>query len=230
MGGLLLFALLLALGQQSGTTTDLGELPEADETPDAPAGSTAIVAPISNAAKTELAKQACAMLSTGASISGGDLYIALGKAAYPSISWPPPANASESHLNVWRELADWVNALAGEAAAANRSLCDFLTKGPATAVPKGPAQINPGAVPTLTPTPGRLYRIRTGDNLLKVTGQAYGLQPGGARLAKSKTLNGHPANAKLRFRAPANSFEQTAYAGGVLSFGAPFQTIFVPAV
>lgn len=181
------------------------------------------LAPVTDETKTELAKQACAMLSTGQSFSIEGLATQLAKAAYPAVTWPPPPAATASHRGVGASMRAWVQALWVEAVAANKSLCDFLREGPSKE-----AGINLGAIPTPTPTPGRLYTIRGGDNLLKVTGQAYGIGPGGTRLTRSIAINDHPTNANLRTRSPAPGMETSAYPSGVISFGVPFQTIFIP--
>lgn len=168
----------------------------------------------------ELANQACAMLSVG-TFRLNTLADRLGRAAYPAVSWPPPANATASHRAAYTGITNWITRMNADAVAMGHNLCEHLR---ALGIELIPAQ-----VPTAEPTPGRLYRISTGDNLLNVTGRAYGVGSGGTRLRLSKVINNDPANRTgLRYRPASGAFEVREYPTGLISFGAPFQTLFVP--
>lgn len=240
MTGLLVALLLLAVAQGAGGSGGGGMMPEPLPSPGLlPAdGRTAELAPLGESARMELATQACAMLSAG-SLTGAQLATELAKAAYPAVDFPPPPNRTASHAKEWQAINAWVQQLSAEAAAANKSLCDYLKTGdggtddPSNGggpVAPGGAVINPGALPTTTPQPGRLYLIQGGTNLLSTAGAAYGVGSGSQRLALSKLINDHPANANKRFRPPSGTFETNNYPNGVLSFGVPYQTIFIPSV
>lgn len=71
------------------------------------------------------------------------------------------------------------------------------------------------------PVPGRWYRIRKGDSLLAVTGKAYGLGSGAARLEHSRWINEVPANA-VYFRSTTAGFERNAYGPLIISFSPKF--------
>lgn len=71
------------------------------------------------------------------------------------------------------------------------------------------------------PVPGRWYRIRKGDSLLKVAGKAYGLGAGGERLERSKWINEVPANA-VYFRKTDAGFERNVYGPNIISFSPKF--------
>ena len=69
-----------------------------------------------------------------------------------------------------------------------------------------------------TPTPGFFYAIKAGDNLLKITGKAYGLKAGTtARLNKSQEVNSVEYN--KRFHVDSMSkFNEKYYPEGIISF------------
>lgn len=68
-----------------------------------------------------------------------------------------------------------------------------------------------------TPTPGAWYKIQKGDDLLTVTGKAFGVGSGGTRLKLSQMVNASPANA-CYLVAPKSDFGKKYYAGGIISF------------
>lgn len=72
-----------------------------------------------------------------------------------------------------------------------------------------------------TPTPGGWYRIRKGDSLLTVAGEAFDVGSGGTRLKYSQIINNAPENACYRV-APKSDFNQKYYPEGVISFNPSF--------
>lgn len=73
-----------------------------------------------------------------------------------------------------------------------------------------------GADPVVTPkpTPGSYYRAQHGDSVLSIAGAAYGLGPGGARLARAKWIANAATNAPIR-RAPKGDFETKNFPKGL---------------
>lgn len=57
-----------------------------------------------------------------------------------------------------------------------------------------------------TPVPGRWYRVQYGDNLLKVSGEAFDLGAGGARYKKAKMIDASDANQRVHTGKPDNLF------------------------
>lgn len=66
------------------------------------------------------------------------------------------------------------------------------------------------------PEPGAFYRVRSGDSLLKVAGQAFKLGSGGARLKAAEMINNAPTNAPLVD--PSNT--DNLFPGGKIRFSA----------
>ncbi len=182
---------------------------------------------LSNTAKRELGSQACAMLSTGQSMTSAQLAKRLAEAAFPQVDWPPPVGAVATHAARWTEIQTWVSQIALQAASAGQTVCDFLASG---GIQTG--TLDPGAMPTPQPTPGRLYTIGTAGgptNLLATSGRAYSAASGTSRrLAGAKAINAHPSNAGLRRRKSNPGFESSQFPAGIISYGVPFQTIFIP--
>ena len=181
-------------------------------------GGTADVAPVTGAQLRELARAACSMLLVG-SFTRPQLEQRVAERVYPGLTWPPPANATPSHRAAWSAIQATINQLAIEAQGAGVTLCEYL---------RGAF---PGEVePTDTPEPGRPYQIRSGDNLYSVAGRAYGLGAGGARLQAAKDINAHPANAQLRRVVPSSTFDQSQFPPplNVISFGVPYQVVYIP--
>lgn len=70
---------------------------------------------------------------------------------------------------------------------------------------------------SVTPRPGQFYRIRRGDSLLNIAGQAYGVSSGGRRLAFAQYINAHPFNNKY-LRKGRSSFVTKYFPQGIISF------------
>lgn len=224
-------------------------------------GKTGDLDPVTPANARAMAQAVCAALSDTAPAwqTPKAIATAVGKAAYPDVSWPPAPLATASHKAVWRQLLDWAETVKANADAAGRDVCDFLGGVSAVPVPRPLPELVPEAVPATpgvqlvpgqattplpsspivvqeerdTPTPGFWYRIRSGDTLLGVAGRAYGYPAGTSmRLNRAKLINGAQANAELRFRPPAtgNAFELAHFPGGLLRFNPPYQRIYIPPV
>jgi V8-like Glu-specific endopeptidase len=73
-------------------------------------------------------------------------------------------------------------------------------------------------LPTPEPTPGRFYRIRSGDTLYGVAGRAFGLGPGSARYTAARRINDSVYN--LRFRSAQLADNQ--FPAGRISFNPRF--------
>jgi V8-like Glu-specific endopeptidase len=69
------------------------------------------------------------------------------------------------------------------------------------------------------PTPGAFYRIRPGDTLLGVAGRAYGLSPGGERLAAARRINDAAYNRRFR---DSRLTDNGLFPGGRISFNPRF--------
>lgn len=85
-----------------------------------------------------------------------------------------------------------------------------------------------GGVIADTPTPGMLYRIKSGDTLLGVAGKAWGFPAGQARLAASITINEDPWNVANATYSTITGHEVAWYGPERLSFGYPYQVINIP--
>lgn len=67
------------------------------------------------------------------------------------------------------------------------------------------------------PEPGNFYRIKKGDNLLKLAGKAYAVQPGKKRLAFAQFINRSSLNKKY-WHPGKSPFIQTYFPDGIVSF------------
>ena len=67
------------------------------------------------------------------------------------------------------------------------------------------------------PKPGSFYRIRRGDNLLKIAGRAYAVQPGKKRLAFAQFINRSSLNQKYWVQGKSK-FVKTYFSHGIISF------------
>ncbi len=83
-----------------------------------------------------------------------------------------------------------------------------------------PARGVPPPTIASVPTPGRFYRIRKGDNLLKVAGRAYGVGKGPQRLDYARWIN--DAQFNRRFWRPAPKGERKWFPDGRISFSPRF--------
>ncbi|MEQ9482273.1 hypothetical protein [Coleofasciculus sp. F4-SAH-05] len=68
-----------------------------------------------------------------------------------------------------------------------------------------------------SPTPGRFYRIKKGDSLLKIAGKAYGVGSGKRRLAFAQYINAQILNQKYLTKGKSN-FVKKNFPDGIISF------------
>ncbi|VAW58301.1 hypothetical protein MNBD_GAMMA08-827 [hydrothermal vent metagenome] len=74
---------------------------------------------------------------------------------------------------------------------------------------------------TLSPKTGHLYRIKKGDNLLKIAGTAYKKKAGSMRLERAQLINRHPFNWRY-YTATKKNFTRKYFPEGVISFSPYF--------
>lgn len=68
-----------------------------------------------------------------------------------------------------------------------------------------------------SPEAGSFYRLRKGDNLLKIAGKAYAVQPGKKRLAFAQFINRNSLNKKYWVQGKSQ-FVKTYFPSGIISF------------
>ena len=68
-----------------------------------------------------------------------------------------------------------------------------------------------------SPAPDRLYRIRKGNTLLPLAGEAYSVGAGGDRMHRAQLINRHPFNWRFHV-APCRSFNKKFFPEGLVTF------------
>lgn len=68
-----------------------------------------------------------------------------------------------------------------------------------------------------SPQPDRLYRLQTGDTLLEVAGEAYGVGAGEARLGRAQLVSRHPFNWRFH-RSGTSDFVKKFFPEGIVTF------------
>ncbi len=99
---------------------------------------------------------------------------------------------------------------------------------------QGGPDTDPNAMPqppSSFPLPGQSYKIQPGDTLFGVVGEAYGTS-GGASITAANAINNHAINrANVSYFYPeVGSSEANWFPDGRISFGAPYQTFYIPVI
>lgn len=173
--------------------------------------------------------------------------------------WPPKWLADGTHKAVWKQLLTWCELIRAQASEANMTVCEFIQDPllplpmiptlptlPGETLPTpGGGGLGPGGLaggpdtdptampqpPSSFPLPGQSYKIQPGDTLFGVVGEAYGTS-GGASISAANVINDHPINrANVSYYYPeVGSSEANWFPDGRISFGAPYQTFYIPVI
>lgn len=171
----------------------------------------------------------------------GDVQKAVMVGAFPDVDFPPPWNATETHIQQNNVVASFIAASAAQRELAvdkGGTLCEFILREEPPA--PNPAPSFPPPTPQNmrpTPTPGSWYVIGmddglSGKGLLTHVGKAYGLKAGTAmRQRAAQGVNAAAANRELGTYTPTSTErQQKLYGDTILAFGGGSQgnLVFFP--